>query len=214
MLVGDVNTFAEHIVPVKGRSLTFTIRDLVRPAKFHDIELVPFFRVHDARTMLYWRATSPDDYANVVAKLATDEKARLALDERTIDRVAPGEQQPEVEHHFKSEGSSSGSNLGRAWRDASGWFSYDLKATGSAPIELLVTYDGGEGGRNFGILVNDHVIATVALDGRQRERFVDVSYPIPAEMVTAAPSGVLTVKFAAKHGSRAGAIYGLRLVCR
>ena len=212
MLVGNVATFAEHIMPVKGRPLTFTVRDLVRPAKFRDLELVPFFRVHDARTMLYWRATSPDDYANVVAKLATDEKARIALDERTIDRVAPGEQQPEVEHHFKSENSNSGSNLGRAWRDATGWFSYDLKTTGNAPIKLLVTYDGGDAGRNFDILVNDHVIATVALDGKQRDRFVDVSYPIPAEIVAAASDGVLTVKFVAKQGSRAGAVYGLRLI--
>ena len=212
MFVGDVQTLADHIAPVKGHPLTFTARDLIRPAQFRDVELVPFFRVHDARYMLYWRATSPDNYAAVVAKLATDEKAQLALEERTLDRVAPGEQQPEVEHRFKGEGSGSGSNLGRSWRDATGWFSYDLKATGSAAVALLVTYDGGDARRNFDILVNDHVIATVGLDGRQRDRFVDVSYPIPAEIVAATPAGVLTVKFAAKEHSRAGGIYGLRLV--
>jgi hypothetical protein len=209
---GDVGTFAEHIVPVKGRPLTFTAHDLIRPAQFREVELVPFFRVHDARYMMYWRATSPDNYTKVVAKLAADEKAQLALDERTIDRVAPGEQQPEVEHHFKSEGSKSGSNLGRSWRDAAAWLSYDLKTTGNAPVALLVTYDGGESGRTFDILVNDRVIATVASDGRHREHFVDVSYAIPTEVVAAAPGGVLTVKFAAKERSRVAAIYGLRLV--
>ena len=55
-------------------------------------------------------------------------------------------------------------------------------------------------------------MATVALDGRQPDRFTDVAYPIPAEVVAADADGVLAIRFVAEAGSRAGAVYDVRLV--
>ena len=60
--------------------------------------------------------------------------------------------------------------------------------------------------------MNDRVIASVALDGAQPDRFIDLTYPIPADVVRAAETGVLTVTFAARPGSRAGAAYDVRLL--
>ena len=135
MLVGDITKFTEQIQPVDGKSLTFTVAGLVRPEKFHGLELVPFFRVHDARYVIYWRTVSAEKYPEVSAALEVSEKARLALEARTFDQVMPGEQQPEVDHQFQSEGSNSDVNLGRHWRDASGWFSYKIKAKPGVPLE-------------------------------------------------------------------------------
>ena len=189
--------------------------------------------------MIYWRAVPPDQYTAVLARLEAEEKERLALEARTIDRVTPGEQQPEVEHRVRSEGSTTGATNGRTWRDASGWFSYDLRlGTGDAPrsapgsqrstpqtvppgypagatggqLELGVTYWAGQRDRQFDILVGNRVIASVALDGAQPDRFIDAAYPLPGEIVRAATNGVLTVTFAAKPGSRAGAVYDVRLL--
>lgn len=61
MLVGDPDTAAEAIVPVPGESLTFAAPGLIRPESARDLELVPFFRVHDARYMLYWRMVPPGE---------------------------------------------------------------------------------------------------------------------------------------------------------
>ncbi len=210
MLVGDFAQLAGQIRPVAGQPLTFTAPGLIQPEKFRDLELVPFFRVHDARYVIYWRTVSAEKYPEVAAALAASEKSRLALDARTLDQVAPGEQQPEVEHEFKGEGSNSGVNQGRHWRDAGGWFSYKLKAAPGAAFELIVTYDANERGRKFDILADDRAIATVALDARQRDRFVEVAYPIPLEV--AAAGGSLTIKFAAHANSRTASIYGVRLV--
>ena len=55
-------------------------------------------------------------------------------------------------------------------------------------------------------------MATVTLDGRQPDRFTDVAYPIPAEVVAADADGVLAIRFVAQAGSRAGAVYDVRLV--
>ncbi len=58
----------DHIRPVAGSPMTFTASDLIRPAEARDLELVPFFRVHDSRYMIYWRAVAPSDYPKVVAR--------------------------------------------------------------------------------------------------------------------------------------------------
>jgi DUF1680 family protein len=55
VLVGTLESIARSIRPVPGRPLTFTARDVIRPSSAGDLELVPFWRVHDARYMLYWR---------------------------------------------------------------------------------------------------------------------------------------------------------------
>ena len=213
MLVGDVNTLAAHMQRGPGRSLTFRAPDIIQPASARHLELVPFFRVHDSRYMVYWRVVRPEDYDTVVARIAADEKSRLALEARTLDRVTPGEQQPEVEHHLRGDGSTTGVTHGRTWRDATGWFSYDLHAGAArGPLQLLVTYSAGERDRQFDIVVNDRTVAAVALDGRQPDRFVDVPSVIPSDVVAAAKNGVLTVRFVAKQGSRAGAVYDVRLL--
>jgi len=218
MLVGDVPALTDHIRPVQGRPMTFTASDIIRPAQSANLELVPFFRVHDSRYMIYWRAVAPAEYGSVVARLESEERERLALEARTLDRVTPGEQQPEVEHRVQGEGATTGVSNGRSWREASGWFSYDLKmptgAGGRGPLSLQVTYSAGQRDRQFDVLVNDRVIAAVALNGQQPDRFMDATYPIPDDLVKAAHDGLLIVKFAAKPGSRAGAVYDVRLLRR
>jgi DUF1680 family protein len=211
MLVGDPATLAAHIEPVAGKPLTFTARSLVQPARFRDLELVPFFRLHDARYVMYWRNVSSAEYPQIVAGLESSEKVRLELEARTLDQVAPGEQQPEVDHRFQADGSATGINQGRRWRDAAGWFSYELAKGGKPePLALLLTYYGDERGRKFDILANDRVIATVDLDGHQRDRFLEEAYPIPGDI--AAMPGPLVIKFAARQGSRTASVYSLRLV--
>jgi DUF1680 family protein len=213
MLVGSPADLPARAQPVPGHPLTFRLDGVVRPASRRGLELIPFFRVHDSRYMMYWRAVAPAAYPGVVSRLRHAESARLALEARTLDRVVPGEQQPEVEHNVRSEASTTGSTLGRSWRDATGFFSYELKAApGRGPLALQVTYLGADRGRQFDITVNGRPLASVNLQGGPPDRFVDASYPIPADVVAAAANGGLVVTFTAKPGSRAGAVYDVRLV--
>lgn len=210
MLVGDSARLAEHIVPVKGRPMTFTAQDLIQPVEAGKLELVPFFRVHDSRYMIYWRTVTPEGHAKLLTELAAQEKTRLALEARTLDQVNPGEQQPEVEHAYAGDDSATGASLGRRWRDAGKWFGYTLHGEKGRGAELLVTYSAGENRREFDLMVNDVVISTVKLDGRTPDKFNEVSYTIPESAIK--EDGTLSVKFVAKPGSRTGSIYGIRLM--
>jgi len=210
MLVGETNRLAEQIVPVKGKPMTFTADKLIQPQTAKSLELVPFFRIHDSRYMIYWRSVTAESYTSLVNEIETQEKSRLALDARTIDQINPGEQQPEVEHDYRGEGSASGVNLGRHWRDSNQAFGYTLKSTPNGGGELVITYLASERQREFDLVVNDQVIATVELKGGEPDRFVDATYKIPDTLVGA--NGLLRVEFLAKIGSRTGSIYGIRLL--
>lgn len=216
VLVNDTPAFASRFKPVPGRPLTFAAPGLVQGKDGNEgredkLAFVPFFRVHDSRYMVYWPYSTAADLAAKRAKAAEDEAARLELDARTIDQVAPGEQQPESDHFFKADGGESGLAKGRRWRHATSWFSYDLTDKKSEARVLRLTYSKGDAGRRFDILINGQLLAEVKLDAKAPEEIYSVDYPIPPGLVAAA-GGKLVVKFVGRDGSVAGGLYGLRLL--
>ena len=61
------------------------------------------YKIHDARYMMYWMALSNNQYQFYLDSIAYCEKEKLALQKRTIDFVAPGEQQPEADHSIQKQ---------------------------------------------------------------------------------------------------------------
>lgn len=209
VLVDDSAAFAHRFRAVPGRPLTFTAPGLVQATDSGPTTFVPFFRVHDARYMVYWPYSTPGDLNKRREQAARDEADRLALDARTIDQVAPGEQQPESDHFFKAEGADAGINKGKHWRHAINWFSYELTDRKGEARSLRLTYSKLDAGRRFDIFVNDSLLAEVRLDDSAPQELYTRDYPIPAG---AAVAGKLVVKFVARDGSVAGGLYGLRLL--
>ena len=62
-----------------------------------------------------------------------------------------------------------------------------------------------------GIRVDERAVASVAVDGRQPDRFTAATYVVPADVIAADADGVLSVRFVAEPESRAGAVYDIRL---
>lgn len=208
MLTSQKN-IASGLEKVKGKTLSFKATSLIYPATYKNLELVPFFQIHDARYMIYWRVTDPKGLEKIQQTLKENEKAKLLLEAATVDHVAPGEQQPESDHNFQGEKTEAGVYTERHWRTAQGWFSYDLKNKNKEATKLRITYYGGDRNRDFDIYINNMLFKTVKLDGSAGDRFIDVDYPLPAELTN---KDVLTVKFVAHPGSTAGGIYYLRLM--
>lgn len=215
MLVGDKTSIRQGIKPVpSSQGLRFEANDIILPESFRSLVLVPFHTLHDARYMVYWRLAEPDEYANIQEKLKAREQAQLLLDRQTVDRVIPGEQQPEADHNLQGQNSESGvyRNLHYRHVQAPGWFSYDLKIVPDAPLVLYVLYSGNEhGNRTFDIKVNGKTLVTENLAGKwNRDSFEAMRYPLPADLLEGRKQ--ITVTFEPHPGNYAGGIFDLRLL--
>jgi hypothetical protein len=200
-----------HVVPDPSAGpLNFRIMDVIEPAEPRGLPLVPFFRLHERRYQMYWELTTPEQIEVRKEKLAVEERAHAAREAATIDSIAVGEQQPEVEHDLKGEGMASGIHNGRRWRHGA-WIQYSLDPRGAKEAILAVTYSGDDRGREFDISVNDTAIATQQLTGEKPNHFIEKRYPIPSEILQAAVNGSLTVRFTAKRWL-AGGLYDVRLL--
>jgi hypothetical protein len=153
----NIMSFANKLKPVAGKPLTFTVTDvkMINPI---DIVFEPFYKIHDARYMMYWMALSNTGYRTYLDSIAVIEKQKLELQKRTVDFVAPGEQQPEVDHLIQKQNSNTGNQHDEFWRDArdNGYFSYELSTNNETGLSLLVKYWGAEwGNRKFEIYIDD-----------------------------------------------------------
>jgi len=182
---------------------------MIAQPQFKNLKLVPFYKVHDTRYMLYWPITSKDSVNQKEAELAGLDETYLKLAPRTVDQVSPGEQQPEADHAIVTDKSETGIFRNRHWRSAKGYFSYRMRLTPNAKT-LGVTYYGKESSGEFDIYVNDTKLAHVKLDGSGPDTFNTIEYPLPDSVKASGRN--LIVKFVAADGSSTASIYDLRLL--
>jgi len=211
MFVSDSTDFIARFKPVAGKPLTFTAPGLVHGADGPRTEFIPFFRLHESRYTMYWQHATPGGLKAQQAANAEREADRIALNARTIDGVAPGEQQPESDHFFKGEGVDAGINNGRRWRHATNWFSYELNDPEREAKILRSEFSKNDAGRKFDVLINERLIAKVQLDGRSRSEIYSVDFLVP-EDVRHSVNSKLVIRFVASEGSLAGALYGIRIL--
>ena len=208
----NIASITNKLKPVSGKPLTFTVSQ-IKMVNTIDVVFEPFFKIHDARYMMYWMALSNKQYKTYVDSIAVLENQKLELQKRTIDFVAPGEQQPEADHAMQKQASNTGNNFDEFWRDArsGGFFSYKLSTNNETGLSLIVRYWGAESGnRKFDIYVDDQKLITEDISGKWNQRkFKDVEYAIPDVMVRG--KEMVSVKFQPLQGNTAGAVYYIRM---
>lgn len=216
-LIGERKEILEKLnrmKQVEGKPFCYTVPDLFRDAKYSNLVLEPFYRIHDSRYMMYWLSMTENQYADYQAKMKAEEEKKIELDRRTVDAVGTGEQQPEVDHQMKYENSSKGNFEGEAWRDArnGGYFEYTLATEGREDLSLMVRYWGNEtANREFDILVDGKLLVTENLVGKwKRSEFVNVEYPLPADMLKGKKE--VKVTFRSHPGKVAGGVFFIRLL--
>ena len=231
LINNNIDAIANQLQPVAGKPLHFTFdiehgtlkienwpapSNNVQSSMFNlQLELIPFFELHDARYMMYWLALSEDSYKSYLDGLAKQEQERQALEARTVDKVQPGEQQPETDHKMETDQSQVGNTNDTFFRDARDghYFSYLMQTAGETDLSLRLKYWGvGEWKTHeFDIFVDDVLVQSVNNTGKYRiSEFKYEVYPVPAELLKGKTQ--VRVKFVAKPRKQIGEIYEVRLI--
>lgn len=195
----------------KGKNLNFTVKELIYPEKFKELEFIPFYNIHESRYAIYLPLETKESYQKKQIDLKKQEIAERKLEAKTIDRVVPGEQQPETNHFIQSENSNTGVHQNRHWRDASGWFSYELEHVEEKAKKLQITYHGKDSSREFNIYINGEVLAEEKLNRKEGYRFFSKEYKLPSDLKNK-DERKITIRFEARPGFRTAEIYDVRLL--
>ncbi|MBQ2875273.1 MAG: glycoside hydrolase family 127 protein [Bacteroidales bacterium] len=206
LIVGEKEDMLSHISKVEGRPLTFRMTGLA-PLKYKELTLVPFSSLHECRYMVYWPLVSEDEWKARLAKQEMDEKARIALEMMTADKVTCGEQQPESDHFANVANSVNGDNDGRHWRRTrnEGWFSYVMNPKGKTIQHIRIVCQGQEGNEAT-VLVNEVEAGNfrTMTPGNEEMHLV----PVPAEFQNA---DLMTITIKGIEGKSTPMIYEVRL---
>ena len=206
LIVGEKEDMLSRISKVEGRPLTFRMTGLA-PLKYKELTLVPFSSLHECRYMVYWPLVSEDEWKARLAKQEMDEKARIALEMFTADKVTCGEQQPESDHFANVANSVNGDNDGRHWRRTrnEGWFSYVMNPKGKTIQHIRIVCQGQEG-NEAKVLVNEVEAGNfrTMTPGNEEMHLV----PVPAELQNA---DLMTITIKGIEGKSTPMIYEVRL---
>ena len=224
LILGTRSDVLGRIKTQDSSKLKFTI-DVSRPGvdtyKWTTLTLQPFYQIHHDRYMCYWYQQTPENFAK--SDMAQSEAAIEALKNRTIDFVAPGEQQSEAGHEYNySSDSGKGSYNGESYRDAKagGYVEFALfnKDAISDSLSVMCRFTTADHGRTATLTVDGTKLADITIPGRVRNSengFYNIEFPIPAELMKDSKGKIKTsykVRLSATGATPNPGLYYLRLV--
>ena len=205
-------TTAEALARLRptGEPLTFRTEGLGRPL---DIVLRPFFRLYERRHAVYLPVVTEAAWAARGSREASASAARRAVDARTVDVVLAGSSEEETAHAALAVRADTCSLEGRRCRRTryGGSFSYVLRIPADGPVEVRVTYWGGETRRHiFDVTAESETIATQSLFDDRPGELYEVQYPLP-ERLTRGRDRV-RIGFRTGPSQSTGAVFEVRVV--
>lgn len=219
---GKTDAFPPHLVAASWDEVlrrmrpagfaSFRSDGVVKPA---DLDFVPFYRIHEEQYAVYVPLLTAADWADRENEIRAERKRQQTIEAGTIDTVAPGYQQPEVEHGLSCERSEIEDFADRKCRLArdGGWFSYNLKCDPIEPLSLVITYWGGVWHKRvFDVLLDGQQIATEELLTNRPGEFFDQVYPLPEALTANKPH--VCVRFQSRPDDIAGGVFGITLMKR
>ena len=220
MLIGDRADVLSRIQRLRTPELSFVI-DVSRPDvtsyKWSSLKLVPFYQIHHQRYMCYWYQQTAENFAN--SSMAQTEAEREALAQRTLDFVAPGEQQSEAGHDvLYSSDSSTGMYNSERYRDAraNGFIQYTLYNNSGLEenLSVMFRFNLADKGRQAKLTINGQKVADITIPtsfkGSDSNGFYNVEYAIPAALAQGQTKFV--VRLTASSSTLCPGVYYVRLM--
>ena len=225
LLIGERANVLERITQNPENNLQFFIdasRQDVESYTWKKLELQPFYQIHHARYMCYWYQQTEENFQK--SDMAQTEAANEALAARTLDFVAPGEQQSEAGHEYSySSDSSTGDYNTEHYRDAraNGYIQYTLfnEQMVSEKLSIMFRFNLADKGRQAKLTVDGTKIADITIPssakGSDANGFYNIEYPLPANLITDSYGNVKTkfvVRLTASPNTLCPGIYYVRLL--
>ncbi|MBP5507458.1 MAG: glycoside hydrolase family 127 protein [Prevotella sp.] len=225
LLIGARSEVLDRIERKPDNDLRFTnnaSRNNAETYNWNQLELRPFYQIHHARYMCYWYQQTAENY--VKSDMAQSEAANEALNERTLDFVAPGEQQSEAGHEYNySNDSSTGEYNTEHYRDAraNGHIQYTLynKDLVADSLSVMFRFNLADRGRKATLTIDGTKVADITIPssakGSDANGFYNVEYPIPDQLVTDTYGHVkkqFVVRLTASPSTLCPGVYYVRLM--
>ncbi len=210
MLIGDRGDVLCNVYPVDKNNLIFKIKaEQYNDPRFADLELRPFFTVHESRYMIYWCQLTSEGWQRVHEQMEAEAAAAQRLNDRTVDYVGTGEQQSDAGHSLVGsfeKGVFAGEHYIHALQNQA--FTYKLKTDGlTGGLSLMCRYHSGDAGRHFSIRINGELFQNVELKPQSDAGLYNVEYTLPESLLQGRSE--IEVTFEAPSDSFAGGLYGL-----
>lgn len=207
ILISEPSKIVSNLILTDKENLHFKLNNLLSQKYGSEMELIPFYKLHDSRYIIYWPQAAKQDVETLRKQIETEEMERLKLDTITVDYVVCGEQQPESDHHIKYENSRTGYSKDKHWREAAGWFSYQLKNKGAK--YLYISFLDIDKDRNFNVYINDILVTSIEANGEKENSLQSFSFPIPDSELG---KETFNIMFKAQSDSRTAKIIDVRIL--
>lgn len=209
-ILGSSTSVLSHLEAVNGKDLTFRLKGLYPQNKFSNgLELVPFYKIQEERYIIYFPQANQDKIEMIQKQKAKEEEEIRKLDNITSDKIQLGEQQPESDHFIDSKDSNTGYMEDRHFREAKGWFSYQMRNKDKNAKYLYILYFDANNNRTLNAEINGIKMISKNFDGK--------SGSSPQSLLIAIPESesrkeILNVKFNTKEKSLTPKIIEVRLL--
>ena len=199
----------KYIHPVNGKPLTFETEGLGYPK---EVTLIPFYNTYDQYYTVYWDVFSPGEWKQKQAEYEAERLRIEELNKVTVDYIVLGEMQPERDHNLSAGESRIGDFRGKKYRYAypTGFFDFDMKVSGTEPMKMMMTFWGGDCGRDtFEILIDGERLELFSPKGEDGN-FVENTIVIPAKFTEGKDK--IRVSFKGYEGKRVTSLYNCRMM--
>jgi hypothetical protein len=218
VLVAAQRAVSEWLKPAGGQPVRFRTDTVGREPnesdRVHEVDFVPFYRLHRRTYATYWDLFTPDEWAERRAEYAAEAERKRKLEAATVAYLEPGETVFEREFNYQGAQDATAARIdGRPGRRARTWFSYDVPVDADHPMTLMLTYysDDRRGTpASFEIQVDGRRVAQQEVGLSDPPRFYDVEYPMSPELVRGKEK--VTLRFKATEGSQVATVFGVRVI--
>ena len=199
----------KYIHPVNGKPLTFETEGLGYPK---EVTLIPFYNTYDQYYTVYWDVFSPREWKQKQAEYEAERLRIEELNKVTVDYIVLGEMQPERDHNLSAGESRIGDFRGKKYRYAypTGYFDFDMKVSGTESMKMMMTFWGGDCGRDTFEILIDGVRLELFSNKGEDGNFVENTIVIPAKFTEGKDK--IRVSFKGYEGKRVTSLYNCRMM--